>query len=62
VLTDEEWADELVGAAGPSEVPADTFNHKPVPEPETAPKRDTAYPEWATGQFAIVDAEMGAER
>ena len=62
VLTDEEWADELVGAAGPAEVPADTFNHAPAPEPETAPKRDTAYPEWATGQFAAVDAEIGAER
>ena len=62
VLTGEEWADELVGAAGPSEVPADTFNHAPAPEPETAPKRDTAYPEWATGQFAAVDAEIGAER
>ena len=60
VLTDEEWADDLVGAAGPSEVPADTFNHAPAPEPETAPKRETAYPDWATGQFKAVDAKLGA--
>jgi hypothetical protein len=60
VLTDEEWADELVGAAGPSEVPADTFNHAPAPEPEAAPKRETAYPDWATGQFKAVDAKLGA--
>jgi hypothetical protein len=74
VLTPEDEADAWVGDLGPAEMAGpepqklrDRAESDPLvtslPAAEStalaAPKRDTAYPEWATGQFAIVDAEIG---